>query len=256
MYKLTVNMMKKHIVIALAFITLAASCGVTPKQVSEEKPEILSTQPFEKGTPISIEFVRGGEYYHPLVVFWIEDVDGNYVETIYAARSIATGTFRYGVAKGGEWQPGERRRSAALPFWGHRRGIKAPDGLFLPTPENPLPDAITGATPRANFEIKSSVKPELTKFYVYMEINQTWDWNHHWHNNLFPDDEEYKTSCQPSLVYRTLVDLQTNDQEFELQPVGHGHPSGKSGELFSDISTFTTALQIAERVIVRISELD
>jgi hypothetical protein len=83
-----------------------------------------------------------------------------------------------------------------------------------------------------------------------MEINQTWDWNQYWHNNKFPDDEEYKTSCQPALVYMVEVDLRSDKTNWVMVPIGHSHPSGKTGELFADYSNHTTALQIAERITV------
>lgn len=247
--------MNKIVFIAIA-LTILASCAGRPKSQVDEKPEALSTQPFTNGTPITISFEKGKQFYYPLIVFWVEDMEGNFIETIYASRSIATGTFRYGVNKGGKWSPGERRRPAALPYWGHRRGIEAPDGLYLPTPQNPLPDAITGATPKTSFNLNSTIKPELKKFKVYMEINQTWDWNNYWHNNRYPDDEEYKTSSQPALVYMAEVDVDKPSEVFQLKPIGHSHHSGKTGELFPDISTLTTALEIASKVTVRIGQLD
>ena len=39
---------------------------------------------------------------------------------------------------------------------------------------------------------------------------------------------------------------------YTLNPIGHSHWAGGSGELFTDLSTLTTALQIAERVQVRL----
>jgi hypothetical protein len=39
-----------------------------------------------------------------------------------------------------------------------------------------------------------------------------------------------------------------------MKPIGHSHPSGKDGELDSDLSTLTTALQIADSIVVRVSE--
>lgn len=238
----------KRIIFLTAIIAITASCSNRAKTKIDETPEILQTTPFDKGIPVAIHFDKGDEYYHPLIVFWIEDTEGNYVQTLYAAKSIATGTFRYGVSNGKKWSEGERRRPAALPYWGHKRGFKTPDGLYIPTPESPLPDAITGATPTNNFVINSLINPELKKFTVYMEINQTWDWNQHWHNNLYPNDDEYKTSCQPALVYMAEVDLTSTQKSYTLKPVGHSHPSGKTGELFSDLSTFTTALKIAGEV--------
>lgn len=247
----------KRFIITIIFISiLVSSCVKPPKDAIQEAVSTMKTFPNTEGTPIRIDFTKGEEFYYPLIVFWIEDEQGNYIETIYASKSIATGVFKFGVNEKGKWAPGERRRSAALPYWGHKRGFKAPDGLFLPTPKEPLPDAITGATPKASFVLKSFVKPNLKKFRLMMEINQTWDWNNYWHNNLYPNDEEYKTSCQPALVYMAEVDVAQIDQVFELKPIGHSHYSGKTGELFPDISTFTTALHIADKVTARIVKVD
>jgi hypothetical protein len=37
-----------------------------------------------------------------------------------------------------------------------------------------------------------------------------------------------------------------------MVPVGHSHYSGKTGEIFPDLSTLTTALRIADSIIVRV----
>jgi hypothetical protein len=234
------------------FAAALAACSTSPSKVQDENFEQITTSPFDGGKAITITFEKGKEYYYPLIAIWIEDEGGKYIETLYASKSIATGIYRYGVNDKGKWKAGERRRAAALPYWGHKRGYKAPDGLYLPTPENPLPDAISGATPKTSFVIKTNVNSELKKFKVFMEINQTWDWNNYWHNNRFPDDEEYKTSCQPALVYSAVIDFSNTNTEFELKPIGHSHPSGKTGELFPDLSGFTTALEITKKVTVKI----
>lgn len=240
----------KSFIAIVILATILVSCVSPPKEIPEEEVNFIKTYPYPDGTPIRISFEKGKEYYHPLIVLWLEDEQGNYIETIYASQSIATGIFRFGVNDKGKWAPGERRRSAALPYWGHKRGFKAPDGLFLPTPQEPLADAITGATPKTNFVIKSNIPKDLQKFRLMMEINQTWDWNNYWHNNLYPDDEEYKTSCQPALVYMAEVDLSSPEQIFELKPIGHSHYSGKNGDIYTDLSTLTTALEIANKVTV------
>jgi hypothetical protein len=250
------NIAMNKLLLFIVAISIMASCVNKPKSQIEEKPEIISTTPFPNGVPLHIEFEKGKEFYYPLMVFWLEDTEGNYIETIYVAQSISTGTFRFGVAEGKNWKPGERRRPAALPYWGHKRGFKAPDGLYLPTPQKPLPDAITGATPKTSFILKTSVDPSYKKVRVLMEINQTWDWNQYWHNNRFPDDEEYKTSCQPALIYMAELDLDKPNETFELKPIGHSHPSGKTGELFTDLSTFTTAIDITKRVSVKLGSLE
>ncbi|MDD2196937.1 MAG: hypothetical protein PHW91_07080 [Bacteroidales bacterium] len=241
---------------SLIFLITFSGCGSSPKTQPQEKTETISTQPFPNGTPIAISFEKGEEFYHPLIVFWLEDDKGQFIETLYASQSIATGTFKYGVAEGKRWRKGEKRKPAALPYWGHRRGIKAPDGLFLPTPKDPLPDAITGATPTNSFTINTKINADTEYVKIFMEINQTWDWNHYWHNNLYPDDDDYKTSCQPALVYMAKVKLSENGSIHEMVPIGHSHPSGKTGELFPDISNHTTALKIVKSITVKVATLD
>ena len=41
-----------------------------------------------------------------------------------------------------------------LPYWSHKRGVIASDGLYMPEPENPVPDAYSGATPVKGFVLK------------------------------------------------------------------------------------------------------
>ncbi len=45
------------------------------------------------------------------------------------------------------------RRPESLPYWSHRRGVVYPDGLYMPTRENPLTDAVTAASPEGNFRL-------------------------------------------------------------------------------------------------------
>jgi hypothetical protein len=44
----------------------------------------------------------------------------------------------------------------------------------------------------------------------------------------------------------TYDDFQFKTKTFEMKVIGHSHYSGKTGELFSDISTLTTALNIVK----------
>jgi len=145
--------------------------------------------------------------------------------------------------------PGEIRRPAAVPYWAHRRGIRSADGLFIPDTKTPIPDAYTGPTPQGDFSLVTRLDTtHIRKFKIYLEINQSWDWNEYWSNNKFPDDEEYKSSCQPALVYQSIVDLDNPLPVYEMKIIGHSHYSGKTGDLFTDLSTITTALQIVNRI--------
>lgn len=218
--------------------------------------EVIVTHADIGGLPLEIEFRRGRAHNHPLMAIWAEDMDGNYLKTLYVALSIAEGVYRHGDASTGRWMPGPVRRPAALPYWGHQRGIQAPDGYFLPTREEPLPDAMTGPTPKTHFLLKSRLPESVPgKFRVLLEINQSWDWNRYWTNDKFPGDLHYMSSSQPAVVYEAVIDTQGERTAFPMKAVGHSHWSGATGELFPDLSTLTTALEIAETVVVRLPSL-
>lgn len=233
-------------------ILVAVSCNTSQTPKTSLSPEVVITKPFDEGVEVKINFTAGKSFNHPLIVFWIEDLEGNYIQTVYASKSITTGVFKFGVYEKGKWKPGERRRPASLPYWLHKLGRLTNDGLFLPTPENPLPDAYTGATPQYSFVVKFMVPNSLMQFKLLMEINQPWDWNNYWHNNKFPGDVDYATSSQPALVYSSEIHTGAKGAKFYLKPIGHSHYAGASGELFTDISTFTTALNIASEVWVEV----
>ncbi len=209
----------------------------------------------DRGMALSVHFEAGKSFNHPLMAIWVEDMDSNYIQTLYVARSIAEGVFRHGDASTGRWMPGPIRRPAALPYWGHQRGIQAADGLFMPTQEDPMPDALTGATPKGDFTLHTNAPSNITTpFRVLFEINQSWNWNHYWTNNKFPGDEDYMTSSQPAVVYEAIVDPANGQREIEMTPIGHSHWSGKTGELFLDLGTLTTALHIAGNIMIMIEE--
>lgn len=58
----------------------------------------------------------------------------------------------------------------------------------------------------------------------------------------------YKTSSQPALVYMTTIDINNIKNEYIFEVIGHSHWSGANGQLYTDLSTITTALNIVEKV--------
>jgi len=238
--------------ISLVLIHLQQSCSST-KIIAEYRTDTIYTNASATGNLLEFKFRRGPEHNYPLMAVWIEDTAGNYIQTLYVAESIAKGVFSYGDKSTGKWMPGPMRRPAALPVWAHKRNVKEADGLYVPTQENPIPDAYTGATPQAHFVLLATTDKELPQyFYVWFEINQTWDWNSYWTNNKYPDDTEYKTSCQPALIYRVLLSMDETGQPKQMQLIGHSHYSGRDGSVNPDLSTITTAKEITETIVVRI----
>ncbi|HER08270.1 MAG TPA: hypothetical protein ENO20_05100, partial [Bacteroides sp.] len=137
-----------YLVLTLAFLVAACSSSRVP---SDESPDSIISNPEGTGPALEIEMIRGEAHNHPLMAIWVEDEDGSYIQTLYVSESIGKGVFQHGDTSRGFWMPGEIRRPAALPYWAHKRGIRAADGLYIPSPANPVPDAYTGPTPGKSF---------------------------------------------------------------------------------------------------------
>jgi hypothetical protein len=217
-------------------------------------PQTIQTNTAGSGELITVHFTAGQTHNHPLMAIWAEDTAGNYLQTLYVAKSIATGVFGHASATSGHWEPGAIRRPAALPYWSHKRNVPATDGLFTPDAATAVPDAYSGATPALSFDLNTRTNNPITgTFCVLLEVNQSWDWNAHWHNNKYPGNAAYATSSQPSVVYKATLNLAAPGQKVSMVPIGHGHPAGSNGQLFTDLSTLTTALQIASNIEVTIA---
>ncbi len=249
-------MKKSHIfksTVLLIIVFTISSCAYDwTRRKPEVPPEVITTNIDGRGLKLEIAFEKGKAHNHPLMAIWIEDMEGAYIQTLYVAKSIAKGYYRHGDKSTGRWKPGPLRRPATLPYWAHKRGVKEADGLFIPTKDTPMPDAITGPTPKGDFVLNTRTDDVLKQFKVLFEINQSWDWNAYWHNNKFPDDEDYKTSSQPALIYQTIIDIEKPKEVYDLEVIGHSHYAGRSGALFTDLSTITTALDITQSITVRL----
>lgn len=245
--------MYKYLIILLIIAGACSSGSVATKTTSQTEKVSFSTNPSGNGPGIIVDLTPGKSFYYPLFAIWLEDMNGGYMQTLYVARSVATGIFEYGKQEKGKWVSGPKRAPQTLPYWAHKRGIKAADGLFIPDETSAVPDAYTGATPKTGFILKSKAdNPLPEKFRVMLEINQNWDWNEYWNNNKYPGDEYYLWSAQPALVYETIIDMSSPQESYIMKPAGHSHYSGKTGELFTDLGSLTTALNIASSIVVRV----
>jgi hypothetical protein len=233
-------------------ISVIYATGCRSVRMAEQYPtDTIYSNTSATGYPIELIFKRGSAHNHPLMAVWITDTTNKYIETLFIAESIGKGYFSYGDKSTGKWLPGEIRRPAALPVWSYSRNIKDVDGLLIPSKNNPMPDAVTGATPPNNFVLKTkTTSRDYSVFDLYFEINQTWDWNEYWTNNKYPDDAQYKTSCQPALVYKARIDTRKNFVE-TLDLIGRSSYNGSDGKTYTDLETITTAKHIAESISIK-----
>jgi len=244
--------MKTKMIVALLILFTATI------DAKKNGPEVFSQFNYGQqntGTSISIRFEKGKEHNHPLFAIWLADENGKYIQTLYVSKSIGKAYFEHGKNSAGKWMPGEIQRPAALPYWGHQRGIVNEFGNYLPSPKQPVIDAYTGATPQSSFVMNVVTEKKLNgKYKIMLELNQSWDWNDYWYNDKYPGDSEYKTSSQPALVYAATINTENIGNEYTMVPVGHSHYSGKDGSLTTNLSSMTTALNIAKKITVTVNQ--
>ncbi|MDX9883088.1 MAG: hypothetical protein RBS73_13580 [Prolixibacteraceae bacterium] len=238
----------------IALFILLVSCA-TPVKLGDPLPQQIIKNEKGQGISFEIEFQKGKAHNHPSFVFWIEDLEGNFLQTLIVTQYVATGTYRHGYLAPGKWKDtvGPAERPATLPYWLHKRNVKNRQGTLLPTAEEPVPDAYTAATPKADFILKTKADNQLPKkFRLLMEINQPWDPNAFWNNAKYPENWDYCSSLQPALVYVVTIDDENTEEEYSLNPVGHSHWTGENGKLYTDITSITTAKEIVKQIIVRL----
>lgn len=217
---------------------------------------------------ITVDFLKGKHFWNPQVAIWLEDSSGNFIETLLVTTSTAKGLFYTGRSasdfkenddvKKEENSP--TRRVDALPYWSHKRGHRYLDGMYSPPPGEPLPDGITGATPKENFYFTSGSNSiqNLTSFKILVEVNVAFDENEHYSEYDFPEDSLYHSGTgllgQPSMIYSATIGQNDSARYYILMLQGHGHHSGSTGDLISETKTITTAKYIVERIVVGINE--
>jgi hypothetical protein len=243
--------------IALLAITVLLLCLASACAEDTKDNITITTRAETTGTNITLSFEKGERYTQPTKVFglitmdltpqiavWIEDTDGRYVDTLYVTEKA--GTQGWMMSK-------KIRRPESLPCWSHRRGVVYPDGLYMPTKENPLTDAVTAASPAGNFRLMTRVPKEISRFVIMAEVNNPGDYNEAYLKTADEGSPNYSrggVSGQPSIVYAATVDLSSKPATVELVPVGHGSPDGADGVLYPDLSGLTTAKDIIKRITV------
>jgi hypothetical protein len=201
----------------------------------------------------------------PQMAFWLEDTAGNFVATIFVTHRAATDDWRTSLGE----DKSKLQRPSALPVWRHKHrggGIQPPATCTdcharrraedKSTHDSEALDAITGATPPAGFSWEWALPPGLKPgvYVVKAEVNQSRDFTDVYRADLPESDPNYSGgkagSGQPSLIWQGTIDLGGGAALSTLKRVGHGHPTGANGDISTDLSTLTTALDIVESIRV------
>jgi hypothetical protein len=246
---------------AVGIFAFMAFFAILPSAAAEE------SLPVPQGRKLELTIRSGGEWSHqmkfglakvtltPQFAVWLTHEDGTYAGDLLVTKKAAKSSW------------GKVRRPEALPVWSHARGVRAQDGLYMPTKATPLSDAVTGATPKPK-SVGSELKYVLNlprdlapgRYRVLMELNNSFDYNAIFAEKL-PDGDPRANGVngQPSVVYAAWLDLEDtasissteNDPVAIFEFIGTGQPLGLDGEILPGRQGLTTALEIAESISIR-----
>jgi hypothetical protein len=232
-------MTKKHL--AFLFAAVLATVVAMGTELTAEASIAVSVSP---GAAFShkVKFGLFSITTTPQMAIWIETADGRFVDTIYVTQKSATGKWS---AAGGA------RRPEALPLWSHARGIAASDGSYMPDKTHPLPDAVSGPTPKAAFRVTWKVPAGTApgSYRVRAELNSSFDWNEAYPDKLPKTDPRYsEVNGQPSIVWECSLDLGGAAARAALQPVGTGSLRGEDGAMAAGFAGITSARDLAASI--------
>ncbi len=169
----------------------------------------------------------------PQFAVWLEDESGQTIRTVFVTRRTGKG----------DWL-GKVECPVSLPYWTGRYN-RQNGSVGPPTAMNPLPDAMTGATPKAEEFPIFTEADRGGRWNYYIEVNCSGDYNAAFRsrdNNGMPDPQG---NGQPSLVYRGQI--QAFPGEFS-QPslIGRTDQWQETEELNPDLSGMTSAKDLIE----------
>jgi hypothetical protein len=224
----------RNTTIATLLLALMVGC-------SEEQPELPLWQRTDDAN-LLFEIELDSAFYRlsnfgepPQMALWIEQVDGSEIRTLWVSHRLARGVW-----------VGKVVCPTALPYWISRREIEDEGGL--PSFLSPLPDGITGATPKKELRVYTKVDPG-SHWKYYLELNVSGDYNATYLSaqpNGKPDPDG---NGQPSLIYAGEI-IAANENVDTAVIVGRTEQLKPVSDIIPDLSGLTTAQQVLKKLTV------
>ncbi len=170
-------------------------------------------------------------------VIWLEDLNGNYIQTLYVTERAARKNWIFSPKEG---------RPESLPVWYNAskydaaKSAKKEKGL-----EGAEFDAVTNATPKSGIQITSQIPDG--DFVLKAEFNTSFDYND------FYTKKNSGVNGQPSVVYSTEIsasDLANSNGRITMEFYGTGSPDGTDGKIHDSAEKLTTAKSIVKNIEV------
>jgi len=177
----------------------------------------------------------------PQFAIWLEDAVTGDFQTVYV-------TYRSGT---GDWE-GKADCPAALPRW-FQIYKQESNTTTLPTMDNPVPDAITGATPTQQQFRAGAQVPAGSRWICWIEMNLSGDFNHKYQEyNEIEQTVDWHFSGQPPLIYRAEITA-IPSQTASAKLFGQSIPYSTAENIIEPVSEdITSAKDVFKSIEIRV----
>jgi len=152
------------------------------------------------------------------LALWLETPEGEFLDTVYVTGKVGKQGLGNGYMKVGRLTV--REAPDSLPVWAHARGVRYGESYYPPK-DHPLPDAITGATPKAKeFTRTFALLPELRQKLHGAQV-------------VCAAELNVSRLGGASLIFKGTLDL-AKAEPVPLLFVGTGDPKGATGKITPD----------------------
>jgi len=226
--------------------TCLAFCGFIGCQNSAEQVKSL-----ESSRQVTLLFslsLNPGTYKQtkfekpPQFAIWLEDAAGAQIRTVWVTEKTGTGNWGNKIT-----------RPVSLPYWVSRWKKETRSGGF-PTPENPVVDAVTGATPMQHFTNEIKVPVNNTWNY-YIEINVSGDYNEVFASVLKDGRRDRHANGQPSIIYKGQITALPGQRSAPLL-IGRTDQSESVSHIIPDLEGISLAKNLLSKIEVTYRSFD
>ena len=244
------NSIKPGLILSILLLVMS-SCTIGPT-IRDGKTIITNAD--KSGAAVSLQFNRGANFttakkfgmfqfkITPQIAVWAEDTLGNYLQTIYVTHCFATQQWRMIKTA-----PDTCYRTTSLPYWMNAY-MRA--GHMAPTKNNPLPDAVTAATPTGSFTIKTKLDSTIHVCVIKAEFNKSFDPNASFGSQ---GSMTIRINGQPAVDYAARIDVTDKTQRnVPMHLIGRSGESGSDPALYTDTDLLTTAKSIFSGITITI----
>ncbi|MBW7991059.1 MAG: hypothetical protein FVQ84_13730 [Planctomycetes bacterium] len=172
----------------------------------------------------------------PQFAIWLEQANKGTIRTVWVTSKTGSGSWGSNVV-----------RTVSLPYW-ISRWNKETQGRTYPTLENPVINAVTGATPKIDFTAEATV-PAKSLWNYFIEVNVSGDYNDAFPVTRKDGKQDRQGNGQPSIIYKGEI-TSSPGQRSNPKLIGRTEQFQNVKNIITDLKGITTAKDLFSTIEV------